>query len=134
MNAANESSIWLTPALVRAIHDEQLVEHGGPAGLRDEGLLSSALNRPRHRALYETPDIADLAASHAFEIARDRPFVDGNKRTAFFALEVFLDLNGWELMADDESCVVATLQLAAGRLEEDVLAKWIRDNLRLLRP
>ena len=134
MNAVNNRWIWLTSALVRAIHDEQLVEHGGPDGLRDEGLLFSALNRPQHRALYKTPDIADLAASYAFGIARNRPFVDGNKRTAFVALEVILDLNGWELSADDESCVVTMLQLAAGELEEDMLAHWIRTNLRPAQP
>jgi death-on-curing protein len=134
MNAAKNPWIWLTPALVRAVHDEQLVEHGGPAGLRDEDLLSSALNRPQHRALYEAPDIADLAASYAFGIARNHPFVDGNKRTAFVALEVFLDLNGWELLADDESCVVTMSRLAAGQLEEDTLAHWIRTNLRPAQP
>lgn len=127
--------MWLTSALIRAVHDEQLVEHGGPAGLRDEGLLASALNRPQHWALHETPDAAALAASYAFGLARSHPFVDGNRRTAFVALELFLDLNGWELVVDDESCVLTTLQLAAGQIEEeDALANWIRAHLQPLAP
>ena len=127
--------MWLTSALIRAVHDEQLVEHGGPAGLRDEGLLASALNRPQHRTLRETPDAAALAASYAFGLARSHPFVDGNRRTAFVALELFLDLNGWELVVDDESCVLTTLQLAAGQIEEeDALANWIRAHLQPLAP
>lgn len=132
MSAANKPWVWLTSEIVRAIHDEQLVEHGGPPGLRDASLLASALGRPQHRALYESPDVAALAASYAFGVARNHPFVDGNKRTAFVVLEVFLDLNGWELIADDELCVVTMLQLAAGQLDEDVLANWIREHLRSL--
>ncbi len=130
MSAANDQWVWLTLRLIRAAHEEQLVEHGGPAGVRDEGLLASALARPQHRALYESPDAASLAASYAFGIARNHPFVDGNKRAAFVALEVFLDLNGWELDASDESCVMTMLQLAAGQLAEPDLAQWIRDHLK----
>lgn len=129
MTAANEQWVWLSMRMIHAAHDEQLVEHGGPGGLRDEGLLASALARPQHRALYESPDAATLAASYAFAIARNHPFVDGNKRTAFIAMELFLDLNGFELNATDEECVLVMLGLAAGQLDEDVLAKWIRDRL-----
>jgi death-on-curing protein len=130
VTAANRQSIWLSLRLVRAAHEEQLVEHGGPAGLRDEGLLASAIARPQHRALYGSPDAAELAASYAFGIARNHPFVDGNKRTAFVAMEVFLDLNGWELGASDEACVLAMLELAGGQMEEAALARWVRDHLQ----
>jgi len=120
--------------MILAAHDEQLVEHGGPGGVRDQGLLDSAMARPQHRALYESPDAATLAASYAFDIARNHPFVDGNKRTAFVAMEVFLVLNGIELEATDEDCVLAMLRLAAGQLDEAGLAEWIRDRLANLRP
>ena len=129
MKAANQQWVWLSVDMIHAAHEEQLVEHGGPGGVRDEGLLASAMARPQHRALYESPDAATLAASYAFGIARNHPFVDGNKRTAFVALEVFLDLNGLELDATDEDCVLATLRLAAGQLDEAALAEWIRDRL-----
>lgn len=129
MKAANQQWVWLSVAMIHAAHEEQLVEHGGPGGVRDEGLLASAMARPQHRALYESPDAATLAASYAFGIARNHPFVDGNKRTAFVAMEVFLDLNGLELEATDEDCVFATLRLAAGQLDEAGLAEWIRDRL-----
>jgi death-on-curing protein len=126
----NEPWSWLSIELVRAAHEEQLVEHGGPPGVRDEGLLASALARPRNRSMYESPDVAELAASYAFGIARNHPFIDGNKRTAFVAMEVFLDLNGWELAASDEACVLTMLALAAGQVEEGALAQWVRDHLR----
>lgn len=129
MKAANQQWVWLSVDMIHAAHEEQLVEHGGPGGVRDEGLLASAMARPQHRALYESPDAATLAASYAFGIARNHPFVDGNKRTAFVALEVFLDLNGLELNATDEDCVLATLGLAAGQFDEAALAEWIRDPL-----
>ena len=131
MTAANEQWIWLSVKLVRAAHEEQLVEHGGPAGIRDEGLLASALARPQHKVLYGSPDMAELAASYAFGIARNHHFVDGNKRTAFVALEAFLDFNGCELNASDESCVLKMLDLAAGDIEEADFAQWIREHLSL---
>ncbi|MDH6591184.1 death-on-curing protein [Variovorax sp. TBS-050B] len=129
MTAANDNWVWLSVRLVLATHEEQLAEHGGPAGVRDHGMLESALARPQHRALYGSPDAADLAASYAFGLARNHPFVDGNKRAAFVALEVFLDLNGWTLTATDEDCVTTTLALAAGELGEEELADWIRAHL-----
>jgi death-on-curing protein len=115
--------------VVLAIHDAQLAEHGGASGVRDRGLLDSALARPQHLAAYGEPDIATLAAAYAFGIARNHPFVDGNKRTALVALETFLALNGHDLAADDAACVVTMLGLAAGELEEDALADWVRANL-----
>ncbi|MEZ5832753.1 MAG: type II toxin-antitoxin system death-on-curing family toxin [Dongiaceae bacterium] len=121
---------WLSKALILAIHDEQLAEHGGGVGVRDDGLLESALARPRNRFAYdETMDLTTLAAAYAFGIARNHPFIDGNKRTAFVAAELFLDLNGMTLTANDESCVLTMLRLAAGEIEEAVFADWLRANV-----
>jgi death-on-curing protein len=119
---------WIERTVVLAIHNEQLVEHGGAAGIRDAGLLDSALARPLNLAAYETPDAADLAASYGFGIARNHPFIDGNKRSAFVVLELFLAINGYALKADDANCVLTMLALAAGELDEPALAAWIRVN------
>lgn len=129
MSAANEGWVWLGAPLILAAHEEQLAEHGGPGGVRDPGMLESALMRPQHRALYGSPDVADLAASYAFALARNHPFVDGNKRAAFVVLEVFLELNGWTLTASDEDCVVTMLRLAGGQCGEDELAAWVRAHI-----
>jgi death-on-curing protein len=127
MMSANESWVWLSMRMILAAHDEQLAEHGGLSGIRDEGLLSSALARPEHLVSYGADvDAAALAASYAFGIARNHPFADGNKRTAFVALEVFLNLNGYTLEASDEECVLTILNLASGQLDEAALAEWIR--------
>lgn len=128
MSAAGRRWRWLDAAVLRAVHEEQLAEHGGAPGTRDEGLFESALARPQQLAHYGEPDAADLAASYAFGIARNHPFVDGNKRTAFVALELFLALNGFALQASDEACVLTMLALAAGELDEAVLAAWIRQH------
>jgi death on curing protein len=120
--------IWIDAAVLYAVHEEQLTEHGGGAGVRDAGLFESALARPQNLALYEKPDAADLAASYGFGIARNHPFIDGNKRTAFVAVELFLDLNGFELIADDASCVMTTLAVAMGEMDEATFAKWIRSH------
>ena len=120
--------VWIDPRAILAIHDEQLAEHGGGSGLRDQGLLESALARPINLAAYEDPDAAALAASYAVGLAKNHPFVDGNKRTAFVALELFLALNGRELMAGDVDCVVTMLAVAAGDIGETELAEWIRQN------
>ncbi|MBL8363489.1 MAG: type II toxin-antitoxin system death-on-curing family toxin [Rubrivivax sp.] len=127
--AAREVWVWIDPAVVRAVHEEQLVEHGGAAGVRDEGLLESALARPRHLAQYGDPDVAALAASYAYGIARNHPFIDGNKRTAFVAAELFLALNGSSLVADDGDCVLTMLGLAAGDIDEAAFATWLRRHL-----
>lgn len=126
--AANQDWVWLSEALIVAVHEEQLAEHGGPTGIRDPGLLASAVARPQQKATYGDPDVAELAASYAFGLARNHPFVDGNKRTAFVALEVFLFLNGFDLTASDESCVLTILNLAAGETDEIALADWIRTH------
>lgn len=122
--------VWIEPAVIVAIHEEQLAEHGGPAGTRDLGLLESALARPLQMAHYGKPDVADLAASHGFGIARNHPFIDGNKRTAFVAAELFLALNGYRLIAEDADCVTHMLALAGGELEEASFAAWLRQHLQ----
>jgi death-on-curing protein len=122
--------LWIVDSVVYAIHEAQLAEHGGIAGLRDEGLLSSALARPRNLAAYaDDVDAAMLAAAYAFGIARNHAFLDGNKRTAFVVMELFLDLNGWILNAEDAECISTTLALAAGDLGEKALASWLRDHV-----
>ena len=119
---------WLREDVLYAVHDAQLAEHGGLAGVRDAGLFASALARPQNAAAYGNPDHAELAAAHGYGIARNHPFFDGNKRTAFVAVELFLGLNGYELLADDVACVLTMLAVAAGELEEDAFAGWIRAN------
>lgn len=119
---------WIDETVVHAVHEAQLAEHGGPAGVRDIGLLASALARPQQFVAYGVPDHADLAACYGFAIARNHPFVDGNKRTAFVCIELFLNLNGYVLTAGDTDCVTRMLALASGELSESDLARWIRDN------
>lgn len=122
--------VWLTRDVVLAIHEEQLAEHGGGEGVRDLGLMESALARPQNLAAYGEPDIPALAAALGFGLARNHPFVDGNKRTAYVAVETFLVLNGLDLVAGDAECVVVMLDLAAGELPEEGFAAWLRDNMR----
>lgn len=128
--------IWLGKPLVLAIHARQLSEHGGSAELRDEGLLESALARAQQLYAYgdPAPDIADLAAALAFGIARNHPFVDGNKRTAHVAYRTFLLLNGAELVATGEEKYIAMLTLAEGTLSEKKFAEWLRQRIQLARP
>ncbi len=123
---ANEAWIWIDPAVILAVHDEQLAEHGGAAGVRDAGLLESALARPRNLALYGHPDACELAASYSFGLARNHPCIDGNKRSAFVACELFLALNGLRLTAPDADCVMVMLGLAAGESGERDFAEWLR--------
>jgi len=119
---------WLDIDIVLDIHAEQLALFGGGDGLRDRGLLESALARPLNKLAYGETDIAVLAAAYAFGIARNHPFVDGNKRAAFASMIVFLGLNGIEFDVPPADATAIILQLAAGELEEDGLARWIRDN------
>ncbi len=127
--------VWLEKVLVLAIHDRQIAEHGGSAGGRDEGLLESALARPQqsHACGDPAPDLADLAAALAYGLARNHPFVDGNKRTAHVAYRTFLALNGAELVAADEEKYVAMLALAEGNLAEREFAVWLRERLQFAR-
>ncbi|WP_027172934.1 type II toxin-antitoxin system death-on-curing family toxin [Methylobacterium sp. 10] len=120
--------VWLTSDLVQAIHARQLKLFGGPPGLRDEGALESALGRPMNRAAYGEVDLAELAAACAFGIAKNHPFIDGNKRAALLALVTFLGLNGIDFLADEAEAVVMIRNLAASEIDEDGLTRWIRDN------
>ena len=120
---------WLTRRMVIAIHDEQLSIHGGASGLRDEGMLDSALDRPKNKWAYESADLVELAAAYAFGIARNHPFVDGNKRTSLLALYTFLGVNGVDFVVPEAEAAAIILSLAAGEVSEQSLARWIRDNL-----
>lgn len=121
---------WVGKSVVLAIHDEQIAEHGGRPGLRDLGLLESALARPPNLAAYGQPDVAALAAAYAYGIARNHPFIDGNKRVSFVVVLLFLALNGYDLDADPPARVDMWLQLANGSITEDQLASWLRAHLR----
>jgi death-on-curing protein len=119
---------WLSTDLVLAIHDEQLRTFGGPPGLRDQGLLESALARAVNKLAYGSDDLAALAAAYGFGLARNHAFVDGNKRTAFLAIVTFLGLNDLDFVVAETEAVVIMLAVAAGEVDEDGLARWIRDN------
>ena len=119
---------WIERDAVLAIHEEQLIEHGGGNGIRDAHFLDSALAKPQQLANYGTPDAFDLAAAYAFGIARNHPFVDGNKRTAWVVARVFLLLHGWDRDATDADSYLSMLQLAAGEMPQDPFAAWLRAN------
>jgi death-on-curing protein len=124
-------TVWLSRQLILAVHDEQLAEHGGALGLRDEGLLDSALARPLNRAGYGEPDIAELAALYGIAIALNHPFLDGNKRTAYVALETFLVLNGCRFPVSDAEAVVMTLAMASGEIGDAEFTDWVGGNVVL---
>ena len=117
---------WIDKRALLLLHDESLAEHGGAAGLRDEGLLESALARPQHRATYGNPDLAELAAAYGVGLGKNHPFIDGNKRVAFLAVGVFLALNGLRLVATQAEATLTMLGVASGELEEAAFAAWIR--------
>jgi death-on-curing protein len=121
--------MWVGVDAALAAHRAQIAEHGGGDGVRDEALLESAISRPLNLAAYGEPDAAALAAAYAFGLARNHPFVDGNKRTAAVISEAFLNLNGYDLTATDPELVVAFLTLAAGELSEAEMADWFRQRL-----
>ena len=125
-------TVWLLDEAVRAIHQRQIAEHGGSSGVRDDGLLLSALARPQNLLAYgeQKADLAALAAAYAFGIVRNHPFVDGNKRTALVAARTFLLLNGLDLEASQEEKYLTFLQLAEGSISEEELAEWIRQRSR----
>jgi death on curing protein len=125
--------VWLDREVMLAVHDEQLAEHGGIVGVRDMGLFESALSRPQNVAAYGEATVAALAASYGYGIARNHPFLDGNKRTAFVAVELFLVLNGYRLTADDAQCVLTMLDVAAGQISEAAFAQWIETHLASLK-
>lgn len=121
---------WISLEECLAIHEMMLAQHGGLAGVRDEGLLESALSKPQNRFAYASPTPAELAASYAAGIVLNHSFVDGNKRTGFMTAAVFLEANGHEFIATEESVVEQTLALAAGKLKEKDYAAWLKANSR----
>jgi death on curing protein len=124
--------VWLDSDALLAAHDEQLAEHGGASGIRDIGMFESALARPKNQAAYGEPDAAALAAAYAFALAKNHPFIDGNKRIALVALESFLVLNGFNLTSDDGPTTLVILSVAAGSFSEEELTTWIRKNIEPL--
>jgi death-on-curing protein len=128
-----QEPLWISNRAVLAIHKEQLAEHGGLSGLRDEGLLESALSRPRNLFVYEeSADIFMLAAAYAYGIAKNHPFVDGNKRTALTVSMAFLDRNGWDVVAQKDEEYLTFFHLADGSLSEEELAQWFRSHAEQL--
>lgn len=127
--AARSEPRWLDERVALALHDRQLAEHGGPAGLRDGGALTSALARPVNRRAYGEDDLCALAAAYAFGIARNHPFSDGNKRTAWVLARLFLRKNGVDLGFEERFAIATVLALAAGELIEDELADWFRSHV-----
>ncbi len=119
---------WIDKRVLLLLHDESLAEHGGASGMRDEGLLDSALARPLNLANYGNPDIADLAASYALGLAKNHAFVDGNKRAAFLSMGLFLYINGYRLAASQPDATVTMLAVAAGEIDDATLAAWIRQH------
>lgn len=117
---------WVDKRALVLLHDESLAEHGGASGIRDEGLLDSALARPLYLDSYGTPDFADLAASYAIGLAKNHPFVDGNKRTAFLATGLFLHLDGYRLTVSQPDATLTILAVAAGEMNEASFADWLR--------
>jgi death-on-curing protein len=124
--------IWISENLALAIHERQLARHGGMAGVRDRGLLQSALARPKHILAYSpaSSGLAELSAAYGFGIAKNHPFIDGNKRTAAVVVELFLELNGASLIADDKSMYQAIMEVADGSLTEEHFAQWIRRHIK----
>ena len=120
--------VWLHPEVVLAVHEDRLAEHGGGVGIRDQGLLQSALSRPENLAAYGKPDVADLATAYGYGISRNHAFIDGNKRTGFVAVELFLGLNEYVLSAEDSQRALTMLAVAAGDMTEQALAAWIRSH------
>jgi death-on-curing protein len=121
---------WIDRRSLLLLHDESLAEHGGAPGLRDEGLLKSALARPLHLVTYGGPDVADLAAAYSVGLAKNHPFIDGNKRVAFLALGLFLALNGKRLVVTQAEATLAMLDVAASAIDEPEFAEWIRKHLQ----
>jgi death-on-curing protein len=125
--------VWVLDEVVLAIHDEQLATHGGLSGVRDRGAVESALSRPKNLAAYEAcDDVARLTAAYAYGIARNHGFADGNKRTALVVADLFLMLNGYELVSSPVENVLTVLSLADGSLSEEELTSWIRKNIKSL--
>lgn len=129
MTGADQEWRWLTPELVYAIHDRQLAEHGGGEGIRDRGLIESALARPRNLAMYDHPDAADLAAAYICGVVKNHGFVDGNKRMAWICGRLFLADNGYRISFDPMDAVQVMMSAASGGVSESDMAAWIRQRL-----
>jgi death-on-curing protein len=119
---------WVDRRALELLHDESIAEHGGLPGLRDEGLLESALARPANLAAYGQPDVAELAAAYGIGVAKNHPFVDGNKRSAFLAIGLFLALNRRRLVTTQADATLTMLGVASGQVDEAMLAQWLRDH------
>lgn len=119
---------WVRRQALELLHDESIAEHGGSPGLRDEGLFESALARPMNLAAYGEPDVADLAAAYGVGLAKNHPFVDGNKRVAFLAVGLFLSLNGRRLVASQAEATLVMLDVAAGTFDESAFAAWLSSH------
>jgi death on curing protein len=130
VNLVNHPIIWVRVDTAIAAHAEQLRVHGGKEGLRDRGLLEGAMMRAQMKSDYGVDDMAALAAAYGFGIARNHPFVDGNKRTALVVMETFLGLNGYQLASDNVVLAALILELAAGEITEEELAEWVRGDLQ----
>lgn len=122
--------IWVLREVVLIAHEQSLAEFGGAAGIRDEGLLDSALSKPENLFAYQTPSVFELAASYGFGLVKNHPFIDGNKRIGFIVAVVFLQINGWRLEASEVDATLRTLALAAGELSEVEFAEWLRAHSR----
>jgi death-on-curing protein len=120
---------WIVKSVALAIHEQQIAEHGGTQGIRDLGLLESALARPQNLTAYGEPDLAAMASAYAFGIARNHPFLDGNKRTSYVTTLVFLRLNGFDVSADEATRLDTWLSLAAGKMTEEQLTEWLRSHV-----
>jgi len=120
--------VWVFREVVLILHEQSLAQFGGSAGVRDEGLLDSALGRPQHRLAYGKPTLSDLAASYAFGLVKNHPFIDGNKRTGFIVAVTFLELNGLRFGASEVDATVRTLALAAGEMSETAYSAWLKAN------
>lgn len=125
---------WINPRALLLLHGESLVLHGGAPGIRDNGLLESALMRPRNLALYGQPDVFECAAAYAFGLAKNHPFIDGNKRAAFLGAGMFLRLNGHRLTASAQDATLTMLSLAAGNISEADFAAWLRTHTQAIKP
>lgn len=130
IQAERSEPVWIGKTVALAIHDRQLAEHGGPSGVRDNGMLESALMRPVNQWAYGEDDLSTLAAAYAFGIARNHPFADGNKRTAWMLARLFLARNGVELAFVPAEATQTVVALAAGELSESALADWLRAQVR----
>lgn len=121
---------WIDRRALELLHDESIAEHGGASGLRDEGLLESALARPLNLAAYGEPDVSALAAAYGVGLAKNHAFVDGNERAAFLAVGLFLALNGWRLVTSQADATLTMLAVAAGTLDKETFAQWLRERIR----